>query len=208
MDQEIWKSIEGFEGYYEVSNTGKVRSIDRRIWSEKRQLYINRKGRELKFLSNKDGYYNVILYKNDKWYSYKVSRLVLSAFVPNTDNKPCVDHINRDRTDNRVENLRWVTHKENNNNRKDNISKENLEDIVKEYSRRYYAKHKEEVNRRSRKWHEENKERDKELRHNYYMRHRTSTMDHNNLKTKDPDYYKKYYAANKDKIRKKASQDL
>lgn len=217
MDQEIWKSIEGFEGYYEVSNTGKVRSIDRRIWSEKQQLYINRHGKELKLWRNGGGYFQVNLHKNNEMHVCSISRLVAEAFLPNPDNKPCVDHINRDRTDNRVENLRWATIKENCNNRKDNIPKENLEERIKEYSRRHYAKHKEEANRRSRKWQEENKERMKEVRHNYYMRHRTSTMDHNNLKTKDPDYYKKYYAANKDKIkewnksyyeRRKASQVL
>ena len=196
---EVWQDIEGFEGYYKVSNTGKVSGVDRRIWSDKRQYYINIKGKELKRWLNGGGYFQVNLHKDNKMHICLISRLVAEAFIPNPDNKPFVDHINRDRTDNRAENLRWVTQKENCNNRKDNIPEGELKERIKEYSRKSYAKNKEAHNRRSRKWEAENKERVKANRHSYYMRHRTSTMDHNNLKTKDPDYYKKYYAAKKNK---------
>ena len=58
----------------------------------------------------------VILFKNNKRKSFKVHRLVATAFIPNTYNKPCIDHINTIKDDNRADNLRWVTQKENNNN--------------------------------------------------------------------------------------------
>ena len=72
-------------------------------------------GRELKpYLS--DGYYIIGLYKDAKRKFFKLHRLIALAFIPNPDNKPCVDHINRNRKDNRIENLRWATSKENRRN--------------------------------------------------------------------------------------------
>jgi len=63
-----------------------------------------------------NGYYRIGLTKNGKQKNFKVHRLVAKAFIPNPDNKPCIDHINRKRQDNRIENLRWATYKENNMN--------------------------------------------------------------------------------------------
>lgn len=100
---EIWKPIKDYEGYYEVSNYGRVKSIGNR-------------GRILKPKKGNNRYYYVILSKNGKPQTKRIHRLVAEAFIPNPDNKPYVDHINTDRNDNRVENLRWVTHKENMNN--------------------------------------------------------------------------------------------
>lgn len=95
--QEIWKPIKGYQNYY-VSNTGKVKSF---------------KGNIIKGSVDNFGYIGVGLKTNRKWKRVKVSRLVAEAFIPNPENKPCVDHINTIKTDNRVENLRWVTYKEN-----------------------------------------------------------------------------------------------
>lgn len=96
---EEWKDIKGYEGLYQVSNEGRVFSI--------------RKNKLLSPVKNKkSGYIQVSLNKN----THLVHRLVAEAFIPNTENKPVVDHINTIRTDNRIENLRWVTQKENNNN--------------------------------------------------------------------------------------------
>ena len=94
--EELWKNIPCFEDY-EVSNLGNVRHGSK----------------EIKGCLDTYGYRQVNLYKNTIRYTRKVYRLVLEAFNPNTDNKPQIDHINRIRTDDRLENLRWVTSSEN-----------------------------------------------------------------------------------------------
>lgn len=109
---EIWKDIEGYEGLYQVSNLGRVKSLN------------YNKTRKEKILScgDKNGYLFVVLCKNGKHKQFQVHRLVAQEFVPNPENKPYVDHINTIKNDNRVENIRWCTHKENCNNE---ISREN-----------------------------------------------------------------------------------
>lgn len=95
-----WKNIDGYESY-SVSRDGKVRN-------DKKGIIL--KGRYT------NGYQYVTLYKNGKGKNFRVHRLVAEAFIPNLNNLPCVDHINTVRDYNRVENLRWCTYKENNNN--------------------------------------------------------------------------------------------
>ena len=90
-----------------VSNMGRVKSLGNNK---------TRKEKILKNIKGKDGYLSVGLYKDGKIKMYLVHRLVAQAFIPNSNNKPFIDHINTIRTDNRVENLRWVTSKENMNN--------------------------------------------------------------------------------------------
>ena len=118
--EEIWKTIENNPNY-EVSNMGNVRSVDRFVNCNGGVAF--KKGKILKKYLSKRGYYVV----NLSIKQYKVHRLVAEAFIPNPDNKPQVDHINTDKTDNRVENLRWVTNKENMNNpiTQQNCSKNN-----------------------------------------------------------------------------------
>ena len=98
---EEWKKIEGYENY-SISKYGKVRN-------DKKELILKKR-------KNKDGYEIVNLYKNGKTKTFQVHRLVAIAFIPNHENKPCVDHINAIRDDNRVDNLRWCDCKENSNN--------------------------------------------------------------------------------------------
>lgn len=98
---EEWKDIEGFDNYI-VSNLGNVLN--------------KRKNTFLKPYKEKKGYLRVRLCKNGKYKHFLIHRLVAEAFIPNTDNKPFIDHINTIKNDNRVENLRWVTNKENCNN--------------------------------------------------------------------------------------------
>lgn len=112
---EIWRPIKGYEGLYEVSNLGRIKSVDRTVVYKNGRTYIY-KGQILLISKCTKGYFRVELSKDNKR-KYKYGhRLVAEAFIPNPDNKPCVDHINTDRSDNRVENLRWVTYTENNLN--------------------------------------------------------------------------------------------
>ena len=72
--------------------------------------------RYLKQSDNGWGYYRINLWKDGNHKKYLIHRLLAIHYIPNPDNKPCVDHINRDKKDNRIENLRWVTHCENSQN--------------------------------------------------------------------------------------------
>ena len=105
--EQIWKDIKGFEGLYQISNYGEVKSL----------MFINgviKKPRE-KFLfkSTRSGYYVVNLCKNGKRISKQIHRLVAEAFIPNPDGKKIVNHKDYNRKNNYVENLEWVTQKEN-----------------------------------------------------------------------------------------------
>ena len=111
MGKEIWKSIENYN-YYEVSNTGKVRSTDRYI-KNKNGVVVFHKGKMLKARPNSQGYLRVPLKSNDKNKQYFVHRLVAQAFIPNIENKPCINHIDNNPTNNNVKNLEWCTLKEN-----------------------------------------------------------------------------------------------
>lgn len=104
---EEWRPVVGYEGLYEVSDWGNVRSLN---YNKTNQVKL------LKQVAAKDGYLVVCLHKNGKQKEGKIHRLVATAFIPNQDDKPTVDHINGNKTDNRVENLRWATQMENNNN--------------------------------------------------------------------------------------------
>lgn len=103
---EIWKDIAGFEGDYQVSNMGRVRSLSYRRTG---------KTKVLKQQISHNGYLTVGLYdrRELKLYVVKVHRLVATAFVPNPDNKPQVNHINENKLDNKADNLNWMTPTEN-----------------------------------------------------------------------------------------------
>lgn len=96
---EFWRDIKGYEGLYQVSNVGQVRSL--------------RSNKILKPRNNGGGYLQVKLCKNGKEKFFYVHRLVAEAFLPNEDELPEVDHINNDKTDNRVANLQWISKVEN-----------------------------------------------------------------------------------------------
>jgi len=99
--EEVWKDIEGYEGLYQVSNLGRVRSFHGD--SEKIMKQTLQKG-----------YLRITLLKNKKQKRFLSHRLVAQAFIPNPENKPQVNHIDEDKTNNRVDNLNWMTSKENN----------------------------------------------------------------------------------------------
>lgn len=111
---EIWKPIAGFENEYAVSNLGRVKSLERMVVHRNRTQPKHE--RILKNYKGRQGYYSVVLCKDNKTYPRLVHRLVAEAFIPNPENKPCVDHIDTNPLNNYVDNLRWVTQKENCNN--------------------------------------------------------------------------------------------
>lgn len=98
--EEVWKAIPGYEGFYEVSNTGKVRSI-------------YRYKRVLKPMIGRAGYERVDLFKNKDRKQFSVHRLVAMAFIENPEGKPMVNHKDESRRNNYADNLEWVTHIEN-----------------------------------------------------------------------------------------------
>lgn len=109
--QGTWVPIVGYEGLYEVSSQGDVRSIDR-LETTKGNYLKKRRGVSLK-PGKVRGYNRVSLCKNGCIKQISVHRLVAEAFIPNPDNKPCINHKNAIKSDNRVENLEWCTHSEN-----------------------------------------------------------------------------------------------
>jgi hypothetical protein len=112
MQEEIWKDVVGYEGMYQVSNLGNVKSLSRIVKYQENHSGL-RKERILKQNLTKSGYVHVVICINKLNKTVKVHRLVALAFIQNTENKHSVNHINGIKYDNRVENLEWVTHSEN-----------------------------------------------------------------------------------------------
>lgn len=119
---EEWKLIKNYEGLYEVSNLGRIRSLDKLVKGRKGTEYI-KKGKILKQIKHVNGYMKIGLTKDGKRKTFLVHRLVAEAFISNPENKPYIDHINTIRDDNRVENLRWATASENQYNELTTIKK-------------------------------------------------------------------------------------
>ena len=128
-DKEIWKDIYGYEGKYQVSNYGRIRSV-----------------KILKPCKSSFGYYRVGFSENGKIKSFSVHRLVALSFVPNPERKKEVNHMDGDKTNNRADNLEWVTQSENIQHAYDNglckkgsehyaakLSKKEVESIKKDY---------------------------------------------------------------------------
>lgn len=112
---EEWCDIVGFEGFYQVSNFGNVKSLERDVFAGvgANHKYQHLKERYLK-LTGGDKYIQVVLSKNGKQYARLVHRLVAETFIPNPNNFPCINHKDENRKNNRVDNLEWCTYKYNN----------------------------------------------------------------------------------------------
>ena len=111
MNKEIWRDIKDYEGLYQVSNLGNVKSLEREVWNG--YSFVKHKERILRPRYTKKGYVKYSLYKNNKPKQYNGHWLVLSTFVKNVDNKPQINHKNGIKDDNRLFNLEYCTNSEN-----------------------------------------------------------------------------------------------
>ena len=145
---EEWKSIPGYEGLYEVSNLGRVRSVER---CDRFNRKIVSKILKPNYVS---GYLRVGMYKNKTFKYYLIHRLVAQAFLPNPDNLPEVNHKDEDKSNNKVNNLEWCDRSYNmnygtvqqrriqtniNNGKYTGNSK--TKEYIKEYSKKYKKEH-------------------------------------------------------------------
>lgn len=109
--QEIWKDIKGFEGSYQVSNLGNVRSVTRKVNTF--NGFRTTQGKILKPSLLKNGYYKVDLRQNQKHKNLLVHRLVAQSFIPNPNNLPEVNHKDTNPSNNRIDNLEWCNQSHN-----------------------------------------------------------------------------------------------
>lgn len=112
--QEIWKDIKGYEGLYQVSNLGRIRSTDKIVKRGKNGDYF-RKGIILKPQKSKNGYLVCKLSKNGICPSKNIHRLVAEAFIDNPNNYPCINHKDENKQNNIVDNLEYCSYEYNNN---------------------------------------------------------------------------------------------
>ena len=182
---EEWRPIEGYEGLYEISSYGRVRSLDKYVKS-KSESYRLHKGKVLSPEKNTRGYLSVVLSYNGKHKTITVHRLVAQAFLPNPDNLPEINHKDEDKTNNNVTNLEWCDHKYNVNygtrniraketaikngywtglSRKESMKKyyQENKDKIKEYRKEYSHKY-------NQKYYQENKDRICEWKKEYYRK--------------------------------------
>lgn len=117
---EVWKDIPGYEGFYQISNNGMVRSLDREVKRNakfrngKSSVRIMRiKGKILTPYITNNGYYSINLQKNNIVSKFLVHRIVGLVFIDNVDNKPQINHLDANRKNNSVNNLEWTTQSEN-----------------------------------------------------------------------------------------------
>lgn len=134
---EVWKDIEGYEGLYQVSSCGEVRSLDKIINLPNGVTYIKR-GMTRRKNPDKYGYYTITLRKAGVPLTYKIHRLVAKAFIENPNCYPQVNHKDENKKNNCVENLEWCDAKYNCSygTRGERISKKTKGKIVSEESRR------------------------------------------------------------------------
>lgn len=184
MTEEIWRPVVGYEGLYEVSSYGRVRSLDR--YDSRNQF---REGKILKNRDNSNGYLLCGLSKNGIVKNKYIHRLVAEAFLPNPDNLPEVNHLDEDKSNNRVENLEFCNRKYNCNYGTKiereittkikkgiylGLSQEEYKIHKKEYQHQYYQENKDRIF-----------ERLKEYQHQYYLKNKERISE------RQKEYYRK-----------------
>ena len=117
--QEEWKDIKDYEGFYQVSNKGRIKSVDREVKAGFGSTRIV-KGRIMKTDLSNSGYLRVCGCKENKKFKIEVHRAVIEAFIPNPKNKPECNHKDGIKTNNHVDNLEWATRSENQRHAFDN----------------------------------------------------------------------------------------
>lgn len=127
---EVWKDIPCYEGIYQVSNVGRVRSVPRYQIDKIGRVQVQA-GCILRQFTKFNGYKKVILRKENKQRNIEVHRLVASTFLDNLENKPTVDHIDGNPSNNKLSNLRWATMAEQCNNSRTTIEVLCVEDNLK-----------------------------------------------------------------------------
>ena len=106
--QELWKDIDGYEGFYQISNFGRVKSLSRKVsGGGNRSYYTKERVLAPRIVQN---YNTVQLSKFGVITVYRINRLVAQAFIPNPDNLPEVNHKDENKLNNRVDNLEWCSH--------------------------------------------------------------------------------------------------
>lgn len=113
LPDEIWGPIIDYEDYYEISNLGRIKSLDRTVVYTNRNRTQHYKSKLLTPSKNQDGYFKVSLNKDGKLDVKIIHRLVALAFIPNPENKPQINHIDGNKLNNCVDNLEWNTNIEN-----------------------------------------------------------------------------------------------
>ena len=117
MNEEIWKDIEGYEGIYQVSNFGRVRSLDRYYTKPHPRNGVptqyRKKGQIIKTFAGRNGYIGTVLKFEHKQKNFMVHRLVAKAFVPGYFDGADVNHKDCNRQNNRADNLEWMTRRDN-----------------------------------------------------------------------------------------------
>ena len=188
MIEEIWRPVVGYEGLYEVSNTGRVRSLDK-YDSMNRFL----RGRILRLFTDGLGYLRAQLYSNSKRKSFLVHRLVAQAFIPNPDNLPQVNHRDENPSNDNVDNLEWCDGKYNVNygTRIDRIRDIRLKNGTytglskEEYRKKRYQEKKDKINERRREYYRENREKICERQKEYNHKNREK------INERQKEYYRK-----------------
>lgn len=140
LQNEIWKDVAGYDGLYQISSIGRFRSFAKK-------KTVTKYG-----IKNKDGYYVTSMMKKGIRHIVTIHRLVAIHFIPNPENKQCINHKNGIKTDNRVENLEWCTTQENTehakinnlilkgeNNPKSIFTEEQVREIKRKYKKNVYS---------------------------------------------------------------------
>ena len=146
LDGEYWKDIPEYEGVYQASTLGRIRSIPRYVYDKIGRIQVQKGCILHQYPTGKyRDYRKVMLWKDNKYKNAPVHRLVASTFVPNPENKPSVDHIDRNPSNNEASNLRWATHLEQSGNSKVSIRIRCIEDNLGfqscDEAARYYNVH-------------------------------------------------------------------